>query len=546
MGYGSKAHVCLHFICLYSAFTPPTKPFSRPTSSMDPEEAQRLIDEEIRVLKTRRNTYARISRLPNEVLAEIFAVLRKSIGGYCRVLAWHHVTHICRHWRRVALEFATLWTSPPTALHEYTLLMLERSRTSPLDIDMFPTTSYVTCTAVLGHIGRIESLVIEQSALDLQIFQHSLALAQAAPLLKTLEISKTSESLYVFRLSASLFHQIPSLSTLSLAGIDFDWIIFPLRNLTSLSLDWLAPLSEPPSWTQFYSALRQMPSLEDLAFRFDDLQLISPPHHPEPLQLPHLHTLVINNSRPSVIRSFISNSSFPRLRYTLFECSFADLDDYSATIGVLLPLITKGNFGCLDRLGIGKDHFMLTDEADRHHITVETYDWHDSSAIGTARAVMARLADLPANPIPKIVKVVVLSVLSSEQLLELFGHLPQLESIVGRDIDSQIIECLKILPLHPLEAPIPFPKVNSVEIIQYPRRSGHYTPELFEDLHDCLMQRHTYGAAVSKLSLHWRLTQEEVQRLLQFVDDVGWHGSEPSENLQDDDDSDEEEESDSD
>jgi hypothetical protein len=171
---------------------------------MDPEEAQRLIDEETLDLNTRRNTYARISRLPNEVLIEIFATLRVADD---EVQLWHHVAYVCRHWRRVAQESATLWTSPPTDLQEYTLLMLERSRTSPLEIEMRSNTFKATWAAILSNIGRIKSLNTSQSRSALNHCQRTLlALAREAPLLKPLVIVQwTWPSRDVFRLSISIF-----------------------------------------------------------------------------------------------------------------------------------------------------------------------------------------------------------------------------------------------------------------------------------------------------------------------------------------------------
>ncbi|KAF5310140.1 hypothetical protein D9619_010574 [Psilocybe cf. subviscida] len=499
---------------------------------MDSDEAQRLIDEEIFVL-TRRNTYARISRLPNEVLVEIFTILRDDGSVRFNLQAWHHITHICQHWRRVCLESAILWTTPPTHRHDYTLLMLERSRTSPLEIVLFRATSAATCTAVLSHISRIKSLIIEQSHAALQHFQRTLsALKEEAPLLETLQIAQTfPSSSDVFRLSTSLLRQFPSLKTLCLSLIDFDWTIFPIYSLTSLTCICLR-LSRNPSWTQFYDALRKMPSLGELSVEFDDLQLISPPRHVEPLQLPLLHTLELAASRASVTWSFLSNSSFPRLRDAYLECSFSesfDLDDYLTTVGAVLSLIANGNFGCLDRLIITDDGFTMSkmstadyNQKDRHIIKFTAKDWHNSNIIRTTRKLMAGLAALPTDSISKIVHLSVSVDLTSDQLLELFGNLPQLESIAGIHIGSQqMIESLKISPLHPPELPILFRKVNSIAL-HGPPHVNEYTPELFEELLNCLTARYQYGAGVEDLFVFWDLTEGEAQRLREVVTNVEW------------------------
>jgi hypothetical protein len=114
-----------------------------------------------------------------------------------------------------------------------------------------------------------------------------------------------------------------------------------------------------------------------------------------------------------------------------------------------------------------------------------------------------------------------------EQLLGLFRHLPQLKLINVRHIGSQqIIDSLKILLLHPPDIPIPFPKMNSIELYGG-LHALDYTPKLFEELFNCLMQQHKYGANLSKLSLLWELTQEEVQHLQEVVADVQWRKRTP-------------------
>ncbi|KAF5310134.1 hypothetical protein D9619_010572 [Psilocybe cf. subviscida] len=502
---------------------------------MDSEEAQRTIDEETLLLQRRQNTHARISRLPNEVLVGIFTILRGDGGSaHLNLQAWHHIAHICQHWRLVCLESAILWTNPPTHLHDYTLLMLERSRTSPLEIVLLRATSRATCSAVLSHISRIKSLIIAQSHAVLQHFQRNLlALKEEAPLLEKLEIMHAfGASSGVFRLSASTSHLFPSLKTLCLSYIDFDWTIFPIYSLTSLT--WIClRLSENPSWTQFYDALREMPSLEQLSFGFDDLELILPPRHVEPLQLPLLHTLEVTESQAAVTRSFLSSSSFPRLRDATLECSFSessDLDDYSTTNDAVLPLTTNGKFGCLDQLTVADDGFTMSNMSTsdynwkaRHTIKFTANDWYNSNIIWTTRALMAGLAALPTDPTSALSRLFLSVDLLSDQLLGLFfGHLPQLESINGFNIGSQkIIEGLKISPLHPPELPIPFRKVNSIKFDGRPHMN-EYTPELFEELLNCLTARYQYGAGMKDLFVRWDLTEGEAQRLREVVTNVEW------------------------
>jgi hypothetical protein len=61
--------------------------------------------------------------------------------------------------------------------------------------------------------------------------------------------------------------------------------------------------------------------------------------------------------------------------------------------------------------------------------------------------------------------------------------------------------------------------MNSIELYGW-LHAFDYTPKLFEELFNCLMRGHRYGASVGKLFLVWKLTQEEVQRLQEVVADV--------------------------
>jgi hypothetical protein len=157
-----------------------------------------------------------------------------------------------------------------------------------------------------------------------------------------------------------------------------------------------------------------MPSLENLNFSFDDLQLISPPHHAiKPLQLSLLQVLVINGPTPaSVMCSFLSNTTLPWLWRMYLSCSFSkssNLNKYSITIGVVLALITKRNFGCLDRLMISEPAFTLSAKLDpidnweaMHAIHFTASNGCCPRASEAAHKLMAGLAALPTDLTSKI------------------------------------------------------------------------------------------------------------------------------------------------
>ncbi|TFY70846.1 hypothetical protein EVG20_g2148 [Dentipellis fragilis] len=119
-------------------------------------EVQRLTDENkdlaARMLanNTRLNALAPISYLPPELLVLIFTLIspsRRSDLKHFRAhpyeasrthqawVDWIHVTHVCGHWRRVAVGDPSLWTVIYCELGpEWTELLLSRSKSSPIDI----------------------------------------------------------------------------------------------------------------------------------------------------------------------------------------------------------------------------------------------------------------------------------------------------------------------------------------------------------------------------------------------------------------------------
>jgi hypothetical protein len=101
------------------------------------ELGRQKIDNEIRALKTRRNTLAPISRLPTELLSRIFITIAYSHfdSSNGTDLSWiYAVTAVCGHWRAIALECPGLWCFIGFMYPIWTEEMLKRSKMAPLVI----------------------------------------------------------------------------------------------------------------------------------------------------------------------------------------------------------------------------------------------------------------------------------------------------------------------------------------------------------------------------------------------------------------------------
>ncbi|KAI0316917.1 hypothetical protein OF83DRAFT_1059563, partial [Amylostereum chailletii] len=115
-------------------------------------ELRRALDDEIEALLTslarvrhRRNALAPVHTLPSEILLKIFGQLsvdwapRKGNGSRGEpsfVLGWIRVTHVCRHWREVALFAPTLWSDVKVESYSYPWIeeVVRRSGTAPLSL----------------------------------------------------------------------------------------------------------------------------------------------------------------------------------------------------------------------------------------------------------------------------------------------------------------------------------------------------------------------------------------------------------------------------
>jgi hypothetical protein len=64
----------------------------------------------IRAWKDRRNSLSIIARLPPEILSTVFKYVAAAFSCHMD-FRWVKVMHMCSHWRRVALECPSLWTT---------------------------------------------------------------------------------------------------------------------------------------------------------------------------------------------------------------------------------------------------------------------------------------------------------------------------------------------------------------------------------------------------------------------------------------------------
>ncbi|KAI0258874.1 hypothetical protein BC834DRAFT_670818 [Gloeopeniophorella convolvens] len=204
----------------------------------------------LRSLYTQLNALAPVSLLPTELLARIFHLLRdsKKYGKNARLPRAVAVSHVCRHWREVALSDSSLWSAirdnAPQCSRSCFTKMLVRSKNAPLDIEL-----HLPHPNLLRSLSRHSSRI---SRLSLSGLMNS-GPAEDGPVQDLFKIEAPAlEDLHMERgyhqrrpLSTSgfrLFHpQSSKLRKVHLYNIYIPWTSFPKCTLTHLEI-----ISESP------------------------------------------------------------------------------------------------------------------------------------------------------------------------------------------------------------------------------------------------------------------------------------------------------------
>ncbi|KAG0709603.1 hypothetical protein DFH29DRAFT_1011594 [Suillus ampliporus] len=225
----------------------------------------------MQVLRTHQNGLVHISCLPPEILAIVFRhfanfeshaiTSRPHFAPICMM-----VTHVCRHWRQVALECPTLWASISSDSLNYRWIgiMLERSTAAALVVTYSERASLRDCLEqILSQLPRIEVLQISSFSSDVDHILDLLS-SQPAPLLQTFEFSVIGDVIHSPRpISDNIFQgQVPQLRSVELVGCSSGWAWCIFSGLRSLSMRGIT--GAHPTLPQLLSALRCMPDLEQL------------------------------------------------------------------------------------------------------------------------------------------------------------------------------------------------------------------------------------------------------------------------------------------
>ncbi|KAH9925563.1 uncharacterized protein B0H18DRAFT_376825 [Fomitopsis serialis] len=265
--------------------------------------------------------------LPPELLSECFHFCalagtsnpESSSSNY----AWIAISHVCHHWRTVALSTVRLWSRVIlSSQREWMSELLRRSGQTPLDIfAAFPSTYasaqhradwMASFQVVLGEIARIHALVFKSLLrLDYQVLE---MLNSPAPLLQDLSLYQVDfgaldapEDGPLHTDLVSPFRDTPRLQSLTLVQChipSFGLDVNSLKSLTIIGFPW-GGVSRALSMQALITTLRSTPLLGSLVMKNATLPTSSTSIVPLPspaVTLPQLTTALLYGCSTDIVR----------------------------------------------------------------------------------------------------------------------------------------------------------------------------------------------------------------------------------------------------
>lgn len=503
-------------------------------------EGQLLLDKEIadltariRLLNTQRNELAPVSQLPDEILLHIFLIVQDLYGSYS--YKWGIITHISRHWRHVAVGSPALWTrlyNPPPGLAP---LLLERSQSAPLEVELSaltPKHSLAISAPILREIKRIRKLSIYSMPPNYLDTIHGIL----ADMEQNWEASLL-ELLYVsirpgggrddtpVKLATDILRPTRLLRTLCVTNGYYDWALLPLPNLTRLVLSGRS-LGEV-SGSSFIEALRPMQNLEALVIRWQGINISQFPSTPlpQPIYLPRLWRLEIREGNQAHLISFLSLLIHPNLIQLEVSPRHPVISVATFTRSILHS-IGKANFGLLEYFKIERQLITISSSSqaevnDKSSFFISMYipteEWlntdddDDGTPFEFVVDVMScvTLGEFPDRILPRHI-----SLDSSDAPIDdftrLFACFSSLETIkFYHDLPLVLFKALNINIAPATEdthcgTSILFPKLRSITWYGehlYTRPIPVLSATAFNDLYSGLLLRHAHGVPITKLDL---------------------------------------------
>lgn len=519
--------------------------------------------ESARALKTKRNSLATISRLPPEMLSKIFAfVIGTSHSEFTSgSLEWVKCTsHVCQHWRAVALACPSLWGRVVFIKPRWAEEMLKRSKMAPLvvraDLTYMTPKMLDTVQSAMKHLPHTRELHISAMKLPMEKILAN-AMFLDAPLLESLCLSNprfgyASDLNYTLP-ECGIFNGATRLRRLELTKCNLSWDSPLLTGLTHLKLHDFRSLL--PTMSQMLDALERMPNLESLDLE-DCLPTLpdattTPPQPDRIVNLPHLSRIRLSSQILECANLLnhlcYSSSTSLRLNCKATDATYHEISSLIPALSNVRKNIREGNekpIRCLTIEGITTSCLRLQtwpynngprNAPSRPSSRVELeLSWRHYGR-GTMERVVSELCH--ALPLTHLDTLHVYDIdLPLTKWLRAFGGLSRLKNIhVRGPAACGLIEALHLVEeceskrnlrktKAVLSAGVFFPGLKKLVL-----ERAHFLDEDvdfldLDELCNCLMQRYECKAEIRELQLIdcYHLSGREVELIRQIVVDVEW------------------------
>ncbi|KII87403.1 hypothetical protein PLICRDRAFT_177156 [Plicaturopsis crispa FD-325 SS-3] len=340
------------------------------------------IEQSIRDFKTRRNSFALTSRLPPEVLSEIFMFCRgDDFSIYA--LRWIAVTHVCRGWRDVALNFPRLWSSIVLKSPAWTKEMLKRSENMPLTImgqsQYRDKKNALSLKPALKHLARISTLHLTSTSECMDELFGSVD--SSAPVLESLElVVPTQSDSKGYNLPETFCAGLnPTLRNLFLSSCSIPWDFPFVNNLKVLKLE-LIPVASRPSVSDILGLLGRTSFLTILSLGKDSIAHSREESvaATEMVNLPCLISVHVSSS-VDVCSMLLKKLTLPLAAVFTFVCGL----DYSYTMHLRNPL------PALNSWSVGLQ--MLDIRLDSRARSIQIRAWNTTAEESSTTRIAPRL-----------------------------------------------------------------------------------------------------------------------------------------------------------
>ncbi|KAI0262731.1 hypothetical protein BC834DRAFT_373241 [Gloeopeniophorella convolvens] len=306
-------------------------------------------------LRYQRNSLLPVSKMAPETLTLVFHFLsREWRPGYKdHRLGWIVASHVCRHWRQIALSAPTLWVVSIFGLGSHWLEEgITRARAASLDIDppegVIPTSNdWVT---IINNLHRCSSVRLADLPVDCSDHVRRL-LATPAPVLRNLFLATAKDrtmDLHNPPVDLMMFDgSAPNLRRITLHHTHFPWALFPCNSLSSLVINWsecqTSDVYSVSEWDNLMAILSASRSLRVL-----DLShcLPTPSYHQSPqyrtVHLPDLADLRLNGPGMSFVVRIINALVIPPSTKLSLNCSY---DQPGNTVPCIVIPVVAAHFG---------------------------------------------------------------------------------------------------------------------------------------------------------------------------------------------------------